>query len=68
RACAVTGAVAASATTAFGPDHATMMRSCSGFAERARADSALAANGAVDSSTVRPAGTALPPALPDSQP
>jgi len=66
RACTVTASVSAAQAAILGPEHGTMTRSCTEFAERARADSALAASATPpDSNSVRPAGI---PLQQDSQP
>ena len=66
RACTVTRSVPASSASDFGPEHASMTRGCSDFAQRVHADSATVAAGRVsDSTNVRAAGA---PIQPDSQP
>jgi general secretion pathway protein A len=65
RACTVTRSVPASGAGDFGPEHSSMTRGCSDFAQRLRADSASVASVSPDSANVRAAGA---PAQPDSQP
>lgn len=61
RACTVTRSVSSAQAVALGPEHASLTRSCTEFAERARADSALAATATPpDSASVRPAGNPAP--------